>query len=384
MSTQATEPVALELSGCDGTNPLGFLAAVGTLVTLHGAGERGARLSWRRRSTWLPVLEGVSTTDPEAISEKIARGLKGREVSAEAEEQRKQSVKLFDTAKSKLAKKEQEIKKRGLKGSDRNAAIEAELEPLQQELHRARRIWLDSLAAAVPRPELALGKRIDCTPEEYRQLADMLLADSVAQDRTAIDLMAAFGSDAVVDGKSASVEPTPFQFTTGTGHQFFLRTVRQLMAEANPERIRRTLFEPWTYPDEKLSLRWDPNEDRRYALMDRDPTASGNKPRTMWMANLLGYRALVLFPCAPRRGRLRVVSWRTPPDDERAFTWPLWELPASPDTIRSLFTLPELASLRPAHTSLRARGVAAVFRARRIRVGTGANFKFNFTPARAV
>jgi len=33
---------------------------------------------------------------------------------------------------------------------------------------------------------------------------------------------------------------------------------------------------------------------------------------------------------------------------------------------------------------LRARGVAAVFRARRIKVGAGANYKLNFSPARAV
>jgi hypothetical protein len=27
-------------------------------------------------------------------------------------------------------------------------------------------------------------------------------------------------------------------------------------------------------------MRWDPTEDRRYALLDRDPTAGDNKSRT--------------------------------------------------------------------------------------------------------
>ena len=64
------------------------------------------------------------------------------------------------------------------------------------------------------------------------------------------------------------------------------------------ERVHAALFEPWTYRDDRYSMRWDPLEDRRYALMDRDPTASDNKSRTVWMANLFAYRSLVLFPSA--------------------------------------------------------------------------------------
>jgi hypothetical protein len=125
-------------------------------------------------------------------------------------------------------------------------------------------------------------------------------------------------------------------------------------------------------------------EDRRYALLDRDPTASDNKPRTVWMANLLAYRALSLFPSATARSGLTSTGWGRGEDRELFFTWPLWKDPLDPDTARSLLLLAQLYRDVPDRAALRARGVAATYRARRIKVGSGANFKVNFSPAREV
>ena len=383
MSRRGLGPDAVELSGLDGANPLGFLAALGTLVTLHGAGEKDARLWWRRGATWIPAIDGVATADPEGLSELVARELQGCEVAPKAEHKRMEAERRFKNAKRAVNQKQTDIRKRGLRRPERQAAIEAEVVPLQCEYGRAREAWLQALSAVVHRAELALGQRIDCTPDEYRQHAEALLAQSALANRDPVDLLAAFGGDACLNQRTGTIEPTPFQFITGSGHQFFLETVRQLMDRVSVERVHATLFEAWTYPDEGLSMRWDPIEDRRYALMDRDPTASDNKPRTMWMANLLGYRALALFPCAPCNGRLRVTGW-TDLDGEAVFTWPLWEFAAPPDTIRSLLALRELTSRHPDRAVLRARGVVASFRARRIKVGTGTNYKLNFSPARAV
>jgi len=374
---------SVELSGLDGANPLGFLAAMGTLVVVHGAGERGARLSWIRSRTWLPALSGLSTTHPAALSELIANRLRGRVVPEDAERERAEAQRVAEMANGLRRDKAKEIRGRRLKGAERRAAFAAEAEPLQREYETRRAEWLQALADAVPRPELALGKRIDCTPAEYRQHANTFTAGAGAADRDAADLLAAFGSDACLQERSGTIQPTPFQFITGSGHQFFLETVRQLMDRVTAAHVEETLFQPWTYRDEGLSMRWDPVEDRRYALMDRDPTASGNKARTMWMANLLAYRALVLFPSAPRLGRLGTVGW-TDCDDEQAFTWPLWEFAASAETIRSLVALRELSAFHVERAALAARGVAAAYRARRIKVGSGANFKLNFSPARAV
>jgi hypothetical protein len=78
-----------------------------------------------------------------------------------------------------------------------------------------------------------------------------------------------------------------------------------------------------------------------------------------------------------------VVGW-TEVDGEPAFTWPIWEYAAGLEAIRSLVALRELTAPEPDRAVLGARGVAAIFRARRIKVGAGANYKLNFSPARAV
>lgn len=367
-----------ELSALDGANPLGFLAALGTMVVLQSVGERGARLCWSRGVTWTPTVTGVSVLEQRAFCELVARGLAGREVSEEAAAERVDAARRYAAAKTAVKKKQEEIGKRRLARAEKQAAVEAELRPLQTEMHRAREAWLRALRSAVPRPELALGDRIDCTPDQYRQHAEAMLGDANAVDGLA--MLAAFGTDACVTSGGV-IEATPFQFLHGAGNQWFLRTALELMGRVTPAGVRRALFEPWTYSDRKLSMRWDPVEDRRYALSAADP---GEAPaQTVWMANLLAYRALCLFPAAPRSRRLRVVGWANI-RGETVFSWPLWEVPASIETIRSLLALREVVSDDPDRRALRARGVAVVFRSRRIKVGSGANHVVNFTPARAV
>lgn len=245
--------------------------------------------------------------------------------------------------------------------------------------------FLKVLRDAVPKPELA---NIDCDAEDFRGLAGPLLESSRRGERDAVDMLAAFASDAClhdspVKRKEGKLAPTLFAFITGGGHQDFLGTARRLLTSVQRERVYSALFEPWTYSDDGLSMRWDPVEDRRYALMDRDPTATDNKPRTVWMANLLAYRALALFSTAPRQYRLATTGWSRQ-NNEDVFTWPLWTKPVGPDVIRSLLLLAELYEPAPDRAALRSMRVEAVFRARRIKIGEGANFKINFSPAKQV
>lgn len=376
-----TEDNSLILAGLDGGNPLGFLAALGTLAVLHQGTCPQTRLGWRRMVTWQPVLTGVSPTERKALCSDLAKALRGHAVLGDAEGARISAQKDFDAAKKALRDKEDDIKRRRLSGKERKTARDDEIVPLEQDKHRKRSVWLETLKNAVPSPELTIGKHIDCTSPEYRGLADNFLEDSEMARRASVDFLAAFASDACCVEKSGRVTATPFCFITGSGRQYFLDTVRQLMMEATAERVHSALFEPWTYSDEKLSLRWDPVEDRRYALMDRDPAASDNKGRTVWMANLLAYRALALFSSAPGRGGLETTGW-----DNRgqSFTWPVWKNPIGLDTIRSLMLLPDLRTEDPNRSGLRDRGVAAILRAPRIKVGSGAHFKINFGPVRGV
>lgn len=201
-------------------------------------------------------------------------------------------------------------------------------------------------------------------------------------------MLAAFGAE-TADKADERIQPTPFCFITGSGHQWFLDTARQLMACVSEEKIREALFEPWSYRDEKLTMRWDPLDDRRYALMDRDPTASDNKSTTVWMANLLGYFALAFFPCVAAEHGQATACWSTD-NKTTTFRWPIWSHALSRDAVRSLLThralsVPDYEGERgELRIELRARGVAAVLSARRIQVGNPPLHKINFSPAVAL
>ncbi len=370
------------LSGIDGANPLGFLAALGTLAVLQQKGYAGAKLHWRRSATWQPIITGVGELDKDGFASVVEDALRGQTISDQAERQRKNAQEKFDRAKTAVKKARDNIKKRGLRGTERQTAIEAEIEPLEETVRAKRREWLRALKDAVPSTELAIGKHVDCTADEYRNdHAAAFLQDANCHVREPLDFLAAFASDACIDKNK--VRATPFCFITGSGSQYFLDTARQLMESVNGDRVAATLFAPWTYPDEKLSMRWDPTEDRRYALLDRDPTATGNKSRTQWMANLLAYRALVMFPSAPRGSKLTTTAWADH-GDTPVFTWPLWEHPLDAASIRSLLTLAELGKPEPDRSISRQRGVLAAFRSRRIRVGNPPLYKINFSPAKGI
>ncbi|MDQ3222761.1 MAG: hypothetical protein M3Q75_04700 [Gemmatimonadota bacterium] len=66
----------LVLTGLDGSNPLGFLAALGTLNVLADSGkcETRPRIVWRNLGYWRPELEGCS--DREQLIEAILADLK--------------------------------------------------------------------------------------------------------------------------------------------------------------------------------------------------------------------------------------------------------------------------------------------------------------------
>jgi hypothetical protein len=370
----------LDLPALDGANPLGFLAALGTLAALSET-DPTVRLGWQAHARWMPFLQGQQPLNENSIVATLVEKLAGKPVDTAAEKKRAEAQKGFDAARKSAKDAQANLKKRKLRGAEREAAWATEIKPLKQAERGARDGLLAALKQAVPSPELALGQRPDCTVAEYREHASSMRTEATPARRTSADLLAAFGVEPYNVGDER-ISPTPFCFITGSGHQWFLDTARQLMAAVSETKVREALFEPWAYRDEKLTMRWDPLDDRRYALLDRDPTASDNKSSTVWMANLLAYRALALFPCAPIARGLVTAGWSGDRVQD-CFTWPLWNLPLGVHTVRSLLRHPafaetNLAAFRP---ELRARGVVAVFQARRLQVGNPPLHKINFSPA---
>lgn len=362
------------LTGPNGQNPLGFLAALGALRVIDQAGHHGT-LHWT--SDWHAKLNPGEPWSKEQLVEMVHEALH-RNVGEGATETSR-ARKEWDRAKTAERHKREEIKRRRLHGKEAREAKATELNPMVTIAEEKRRIYLEHLKRSAPDQSLTLGKNLTATSAEFRDHCRASIEEAFPEQRRWSDLCAAFGLEDP-DPQKERMMATPFALVSGSGHQDFLGTVQDLMIAIQPGHIKKALFGPWEPDDEKFSLRLDAQDDRRYALMDRDPTAHGNKPRTLWGANLLAFEALAYFPCMPDGRGIAVAGWRNT-GEGWAWRWPLWEDPCTPEIVRCLLNHPDCWSDDPvARARLKAMGCTTVLTSRRIKVGSGANVKFNLTP----
>jgi hypothetical protein len=219
-------------------------------------------------------------------------------------------------------------------------------------------------------------------PNRSRQEARELLASSVGsdpKDRGRSDVLAAIMSDIAVRETDGTVLPTPLCLLFGQGHQYFLERLSQVPREASaPPRgkgKKAVTPTPADRTDPSPSFRWDPEEDRRYALRFSDP--SKDTALTVHGANRLAAIGMPVFTVAPSsvRNRIRLValgSRQTKGNTE--ISWPIWTKPASLHAIRALVSHPVFQEDTPDPARVRALGVHEVRRTRRISVGKYLNF----------
>jgi hypothetical protein len=229
--------------------------------------------------------------------------------------------------------------------------------------------------------ELIGSKNITVDGATFARLSMEAGQSALFEDRRAADFVAAFGSEVCEDEKKGRIEYTSFCFITGSGHQDFLDTMRALGEKIGASDLQKALFTRWDYSDKGFSMRWDPGDAREYALRWNNPGPEG--ARTIWGANRLAIEALPLFPSYPAGRHLKTTGFRDNKPWEE-FTWPVWREAVSCDTVRSLVSLAELQNDQPDREALGAIGIGEVYRAQRIRIGAGANFKVSFRPARSV
>lgn len=373
----------LVLSGLDGGNPLAFLAALGAFRELSLVWpDRNVKMRWvRRGGAWRPELVMKETQTASEISKILAEHMRcGFAADPTLEDDRDRAQKKYAELRKEIKDLRDEIKKRGLKKKEKEAAEKEELPPLEKKANDARAAWLESLSRVVPFKEMRLGKHLDSSRDEFRETARDIMEGASQKTRERLDMLAAFGSDGCFDEKSLRIQATPFCFATGSGHQYFLDTARQLVGNVTARRIESCLFQQWNHLDEKLSMRWDPIEDRRYALMWDSPTSSNNKALTNWAANLLAYRSLQFFSSMPMQFGLKTTAFQK----NRYFVWPIWADALKPDVVRSLLSISTLADVEANAATLRAIGVKATYRAEKLTVGTPPLHKYNFSPAVAV
>ncbi|MBM7867089.1 hypothetical protein GTO89_10640 [Heliobacterium gestii] len=216
-----------------------------------------------------------------------------------------------------------------------------------------------------------LGDSLKITPDDFRCYAHEGLH---FQDTDKLPFAVAFGSEA----KGRELIQTQLCFLNGTGHQYFIRTIENLIKVATTDQLNKAIFEQWMYDDtgKNISLRWDPIDDRRYALRWSDP--STEDIRTEIGANRLAIEALPLFPVIPGM-RYCLTTGFSRRKNEIWFTWPVWEVPINIPVCRTLLAMKHLQNEEPLLENLQEIGVVEVFRSQRISVGL---FKYtNFTPA---
>ena len=300
---QGGEAQGLLLNGLDGSNPLGFLAAVGTLRTASLADPEA---DWRIK--WL-VQDGVWT--PAVLT-------------------------------------------------DRPASADALVDLLYSRLR-----WKST-------PEFDFSKNLNVKPETFRDEAAAAQSQARQHDRRRADFITAFGCELCKTKDGKSIQDTALRTMSGAGHQHFLGTMKQLSQKTGKHDLHSSLFERWSYSDDKLGMRWDPEEDRRYALRWDNPSDGGGV-RTVRGANRLAIEALPMLPTAPGERELQTTGFSMQ-DRAVSFTWPIWQVAVSVDVARSLLALPELQRPEPSRVHLNARGVVEVYRSQRITVGKYRNF----------
>ncbi len=175
------------------------------------------------------------------------------------------------------------------------------------------------------------------------QASELLKDACMSPDRSRVDMLSSLMSDAAI--RNEVVRATPFCMLFGAGRQNFLE---QLEAVANgtptsesrdemgtedmnsPMRLEEALFQPWNRKDKTQRFRWDPIEDRRYALRFKDP--GGDKGLTVHGANRLAILALPLLTAVPvrERGEIRLYALTTKwHHGSLVVQWPVWSRPAS-------------------------------------------------------
>jgi hypothetical protein len=298
------------LPGLDGTNPLGFLAALGVLRVLdhHGYQQRAKRprLRWTERGTWLPVID--SAWEMDAILDLIVS-----------------DVATWSDDRAFLLAYEDD----SLCDPRKNPKAARDLKPPPSLMAT----FLGSIAAYA---------------------AESHGINWPVRRRT-MDMASAFGSELITDNNGRT-KPFALHFTAG--QQQFLRAIAEIQENVTREDFQEALEGPWRGTSKLPSMSWDSTVARIYSLRASDPSKEkrGSMPGADWLA----FVSMGLMLAAPVGRKLETTAvhgrWKT-----SRFVWPMWNVPLSLPVVRSLLGLRDLGRLSAEQRVLR--GIATVMSA---------------------
>ena len=319
--TAAIDDRGLLLDGLDGSNPLAFLAAVGTLRVLSDAFGNSIRLGWRStQGSWKPFLAGCSD-DRQEVCSNVLDSLKHA------------STTIFDIGKENKQNKEH--------------------------------------------------NKFPFAPDKFVQELKIQQSKASQSERRDVDFLASFGTELYPDTKKDEFRETRFRMVRSgdskrQGMLFYAKVIHE---NTDRSHVERALFQSWDYQDEGYSLRWDPIEDQPYALRWRDPSKSklADGPGTMLAANALAVEALRYFPTVVIGRQAHTTGFHDNHRQEPRFVWPIWTPMVSMETLRSLLALRHLHENPLPRSTLLAMGIEEVYYAQQVRPN---QYYTNFAPAR--
>lgn len=224
----------------------------------------------------------------------------------------------------------------------------------------------------------AISKRLPFEAEILRNATLKCARSLELSSRDIADTLAAWGSEIFVDDKG-QFHDTAFRMVRSgdSAGQGLPDYARKLAKRCAKEDIDAALFGPWTFSDELSSFRWDPSENREYAMQATNPSKEGSQSPIG--ANRLAIEALKLFPTMPGLRGLETVGFRKGSKGiDAELRWPMWTVPLGVDSIRSLLTCGLLFEPQIDRAELREMGVAGVFASRQIKPN---QYYRNFTPS---
>ena len=303
----------LLLGGLDGTNPLGFMAALGAFRLLS-IENSNVTMTWQVfNGAWRPTLFG----------------------------------------------------------------IQVPIAQLGNELHAA--------ISRLDKSVWSIDKKLPFAAVRLRQEACNAAHAASSTSRGLADAIAGLGVECCVDDKGL-FKDTALRLVRAADNNKDKNEQKGLLAFAMETiaittacQIQKSISSDWLYEDKKLTFRWDPVENRGYALQWQDPSDDG--ALTERGANCLALFALPYFPTIPTKGQAETTGFGLKKPRQSSFTWPIWQHRISLDIAASMLGISELQREQPPRLELEARGIAAVYRCDRVMTST---YYANFTPARRV
>ncbi len=303
----------LMLTGLDGSNPLAFLAALGTLRTLTLAWpDESVKMRWiRHAGAWRPVVRSDRPETEEGLTNALTRQFSHMAANPALE-----------------------------LGNNLNVSADS-----------FRSYAADLLERAQTSPEVR---------EQSLGFAAAFACDAVVNEQAKVQ-----------DTALRTMSGAGHQHFLGTMRLIAANTQAEHLGKAL---FRLWTYDD---PIAKRSLRWDPSEDSRYALQWRNPSGDPAREQrgTMLGANRLAMEGVPLLACAPDGETLRTVGFKGRGARDTYWTWPIWDAPISLEVCRSLLANPSLQERgRAATPMLKSMGVQSLFRSRRITTGKFRNF----------